>query len=416
MAPASLPTWHLFPQKGIFAWRSSWQDDATYFSLKSGSYFGGHEHPDAGHFILHRAGVPYLTDHGYSYWKDTAEHNLILVDGAGQFGEGGQWMADVDPAHWATVDSALGDEAYFDLVADPTAMVQAETLDSWKREVVGLGSDILIIEDVLVGSAPMDLDWLLHSYASSPPSNINQTYSYKELRTQNPWTEVAAGHWLTQPQPGVAALHVQDASFAAWTATLEPSIFVPEQHPDEGGYNSSLESYQVGARLRRSATGVQLRSTVALWFGDALAAEPWSTATVEAVRLHDGGNEVVQVLWPTGASVAGFHSFDVTAAMAGRRFDEPAYFGRQVTQLDHQGVELIDATGPVDLFARLEHSPSSADPLRVVTEAAAETSVTLHCPSQPTTVLLDGGQVTFNWASSRLTLTVPAGQHRFELQ
>ncbi len=415
-APSSLPTWHLFPNKGIFAWRSSWDDAATYFSLKSGSYFGGHEHPDAGHFILHRAGVPYLTDHGYSYLKDTGEHNLVLVDGMGQFGEGSQWMERVDPVNWAQVDSALGDAAYFDLVADPTAMVQAETLDSWKREVIGLGPDIFLVEDILAGSAAMSLEWLLHSHASIPPTSINHTYTYKEVRTENPWSELATGHWVTQPQPAAASLHVHDASFATWGATIEPSMFVPEQHLDEGGYNESLESYQVGFRLRRSASATQIRSTVALWFGDALAAETWSTAAAEALRLYDGGTEVVQVLWPTGGSVIGFHDFDVTAEMAGRRFDEPATFGRQVTQLDWQGTELIDATQPLDLFARLEHSPSSTDPLRVVAEAAAETSVTLHCPGQPTTVLMDGAQTTFNWTSSRLTLTVPAGQHRFVVE
>jgi hypothetical protein len=414
--PSSLPSWHLFPDKGLFAWRSSWDDDATYFGLKSGSYFGGHEQPDAGHFILHRAGVPYVTDHGYSYMKDTAEHNLILVDGVGQFGEGSQWMDRVDPANWATLDSALGDPAYFDLVADPTAMVLSETLDSWKREVVGLSADLFVVADVLDGNQAMDLDWLLHSYASSPPENVNQTYSYKELRTESPWTEEAANHWISSPQADVPGLHVWDASFAAWTATIEPSMYVPEQHPDDGGYNESLESYQVGTRLRRSANATQIRSTVALWFGDALAAETWSTEEAEAVRIHDGDNEVAHLLWPTADNVAGFHDFDATAAMTGRRLDEPAYFGRQVTHLAHQGTLLVDAAQPVDLFARLEHAPSSTDPLRVVTEAAAETVVTLHCPDEPTTVLLDGAETTFDWASSQLTLTVPADQHHFEIQ
>ena len=108
-APQSRPTWHHFEDKGIFAWRSSWDDDATYFSLKCGSYWGGHEQPDAGHFILHRAGVPYLTDHGYSYDKVANEHNVVIVDGHDQHGGGAQWMSSVDPAYWGKLEVAVAE-------------------------------------------------------------------------------------------------------------------------------------------------------------------------------------------------------------------------------------------------------------------------------------------------------------------
>jgi hypothetical protein len=416
VSPTGLPTFRLFPDKGIFAWRSSWDDDATYVSLKSGSYFGGHEQPDAGHFIVHRGGVPYVTDHGYSYRKETDEHNLILVDGTGQHGSGSQWMSPVDPAGWAQVDSALGDDAYFDVVADPTAMYESTTLTSWKREILGLGPDIFVVHDAVAGSASMDVTWLLHSYRSDPPTSPTSTYTYKDRRLENPWAGPSGGPWTVTPQDGAAVLHVADVSFGAWSSTVEPSMYVPEQDPDAGGYNSGLNSFQVGNRLARQAQGAQLRSTVALWFGDTLAATSWSTAAVEAVRLYEGSSEIAHLLWPSSGSASGFHGFDVVGAMAGRRYDALATFGRGVTQIVLSGTgALLAASAPVDLFARLEHaSPTAQDPHRVVVTAAQSTQVTLRCPQQPAQLTDESGStVPFSWTSGQLTFDAAGGSRRY---
>lgn len=412
---ATLPTWRFFPEKGILAWRSAWDEDATYFSLKSGSYFGGHEQPDAGHFILHRAGVPYLTDHGYSYLKLSDEHNLLLVDGAGQHGEGTQWMAGVDPAHWAHAETVLADARYFDLLADPTPMMLSETLTSWTREVVGLGSDLFLVHDVVRGDATMALELLLHAYRSNPPTGSGLAYSYAELRTENPWREEAAGRWAIRPQDGVPELHVGDASAAAWSATLEPSSYVPEQNPDTRTYNESGARFDVGYRLRRTRSATSTASTVALWFGDDLALESWSDATAEAARLHRGGTDAAFAIWPAGAAVAGFHGADVTGAMAGRRLDEPAVFGRALTGFSAGGEVLVRASAPVDVFARLEHAATAAEPRFALVRAAGSATVELRCPAAPTRVRLDGTEATFTHAGGLLELTVPAGTHRLEL-
>ncbi|MBN1773060.1 MAG: heparinase II/III family protein [Deltaproteobacteria bacterium] len=412
---STLPTWRFFPDKGIWAWRSSWDEDATYLSLKSGSYFGGHEQPDAGHFILHRAGVPYVTDHGYSYLKMSDEHNLLLVDGAGQHGEGTQWMAGQDPTDWAHAEAVLGDARYFDVLADPTSMMLSETLTSWRREVVGLGSDLFFVHDTMQGTAAMTLDLLLHSYRSAAPTGSGLAYTYAELRTENPWREEAAGRWAIHPRDGVPALHVGDASAAAWTATLEPSSYVPEQNPDTRTYNESGARFDVGWRLRRSRTASAATSTTALWFGDDLELESWSDATADAARLHRGGTDSAFVVWPTGAGVTGFHGADVTGAMAGRRLDDPAIFGRGLTAFAAGGDVLVQASAPIDLFARLEHVASATEPRFALVRAAASAVVSLRCPVAPTTVRLDGTDATFAHAGGLLELTVPAGDHRLDL-
>lgn len=413
---ATLPTWRFFPRKGILAWRSSWDEDATYLSLKSGSYFGGHEQPDAGHFLLHRAGVPYITDHGYSYRKMSDEHNLLLVDGAGQRGEGTQWMAGIDPAYWASAELVLGDARYFDVRADPTPMMLSETLTGWTREIVGLGADLFFVHDEMRGTAPMHLDLLLHSYRSNPPSGSGLTYSYTERRTENPWLETGPGRWAIRPQDEAPVLHVGDASAAAWAATIEPSSYVPELDPDTREYNESGARFDVGYRLRRSLSASTAASTVTLWFGDDRSLDAWSDASAEAARVHRDGTDVAFVVWPTGAGVTDFHGIDATGAMAGRRLDEPAFFGRGLTAFSAGGDTLVLASAPIDVFARLEHAGTPAEPRFARVRAATDVAVSLRCPVAPTRVRIDGTDATFSHAGGLLALEVPAGEHRIDVE
>jgi hypothetical protein len=414
-APDTLPTWRLFPQKGIYAWRSAWADDAAYFSLKSGSYFGGHEQPDAGHFILHRAGVPYVTDHGYSYLKQTDEHNVILVDGGGQYGSGEQWMPSVDPAHWARVVSELSDGRFFDVVADPTPMLQSDAVSSWTREVVGLGPGVFIIHDEVDATRSVTLDWLLHGYRSDPPASGADTYSHTARRTENPFVAVDDRHWSLRPQDAALLLHVADASAATWTPVVEPSLYVPELNPDTRAYNEAQEQFQVGDRLRRTLAGTRGVSTVALWFGDDLTAESWSDAAAEAVRLHTAADDVAVAIWPAGASVTGFHGYDLAGALAGRRFDDPAYFVRSTTRFASGTTALVAAASPVDAVVRFEHVAAAGDPHGALVVASAAGDVSLFCPTEPTEVRVDGAVVAATWAGSVLTLPLAAGSHRIEL-
>jgi hypothetical protein len=412
--PSTLPAWHLFDDRGIFVWRSSWDNDAVYFSLKSGSYFGGHEQPDAGHFILHRAGIPYVTDHGYSYHKMADEHNLILAGGVGQQSEGQQWMAGVDPAAWARVVSALSNEEYFDMVADPAPMMLSEDLQTWTREVVGLGPSVFVVRDELTAATPIDLDWLLHSYMSDPPTSEGSTYAYTDRRTENPWTEIDAGHWGIQPQDGAQLLHVADVSSAAWTPVIEPSFYVPEQNPDTRTYNESLSSFQVGYRLRRSIESDGTSSTVVLWFGDDLFVESWSEAQAEAARIYTSGGDAAVIVWPASGSLSGFHNLSMTGAMAGRRFDRPAFFGRDLTLLSDGADTLVSSSAPVSIFSRLEHAFTAADPGVVVVDSASGVDLDLFCPAEPGSVTMDGAALAFSWSGGVLSLSVPAGAHRIE--
>jgi len=410
------PAWHLFADQGIFVWRSSWEDDAVYFSLKCGSYFGGHEHPDAGHFVLERAGTPYATDCGYSYRKMSDEHNLILVDGTGQHGEGEQWMEAVDPARWAGVPFALADDRFFDLVADPAPMMRSAKLGAWRREVLGFRPGVFVVRDTLEADGPARYDWLLHSFASEPPDSVDATYAYWPLRTRNPWAEAGDGLWRVEPQDGAPPLQVADLSAAAWAAQVEPSFFVPERDPATGLYNVFRLPAQLGFRLRRTREASGASSVVSLRFGEGGSAERWDAADAEGLTLREAGGRVTEIVWPAGGGTARLDGTEAAGVMAGRQLGEPATFGRLVTQWRHRGVLLLQASEPVSLYARLEHAPSPEEPRFVRLEAGRETAVSLHCPGRPGRLTLeDGTGLPFSWHAGLLSFTAPEGAHRVEV-
>jgi hypothetical protein len=414
--PDGLPTWHLAAERGIFAWRSSWRDDATYFSLKSGAYFGGHEQPDAGHFILHRAGVPYLTDLGYSYWKTADEHNLVLVDGAGQHGQDQQWMAAVDPVHWASVPFVLAEGDAFDLVADPTPMMASTSLQSWRREVVGLGPDVFLVRDELASDRPVEYTWLLHSHRTDPPTSMNASYNVRNRRLENPWTGLGAGRWRLRPQDAAPDLHLRDCSATAWSAAIEPAFYVPEQRLDTGGYNEDKDSFQLGYLLSRRRTAAAATSVVAVWFGEQLEAEALASAEAEGARLIEGGAEVAWIVWSRAGSISDLPGLGLQGAMGGRRRDRAAYFGRELTRLEADGQVLLRATAEVSLLARLEHAATPAEPRFARVQAAAAASLELYCPEAPAEVRLDGAGIPFDWNDLVLRVDVPAGEHRLEIR
>ena len=60
-----------------------------HFTCRSGQT-GFHSHPDRNSFTLYHRGNPLLVDQGYSYWKNSEEHNTLLVTPSGRIGTHGQ--------------------------------------------------------------------------------------------------------------------------------------------------------------------------------------------------------------------------------------------------------------------------------------------------------------------------------------
>ena len=289
-------------------------------------------------------------------------------------------------------------------------------MSSWTREVVGLGPDVFLVHDEVDATRSVSLDWLLHGYRSDPPAPGADTYSYTGRRTENTFETVDDRHWSLRPQDAAPLLHVADVSAATWAAVVEPGMYVPELNPDTREYNEDQEEFQVGHRLRRTRTATRGVSTVALWFGDGLAAESWSDGTAEALRLHDATDDVAVAIWPEADDVAGFHGYDVTGGMAGRRFDAPAYLARAATRFASGTTTLLAAASPVGAFVRFEHAATATDPHTALVDSSAPGDVAFYCPTEPTEVLLDGSSVPVSWSASTLTVPLAAGRHRIELR
>jgi hypothetical protein len=178
--PAGLPTLRHFDDMGIVSARSGWSGDESLVVFKCGPPAGhyatdklpydlglGHAHPDANHFTIFGCGDWLLRDDGYA-WKDTGQHNTLLVDGKGQVGEGSLWFnsgglnvsaVKVHPRVLAAESSESLDE----ISGDATAMYPpASGLKRYIRRLYFLKPDVLIVADDLAADGPRRLELRFH--------------------------------------------------------------------------------------------------------------------------------------------------------------------------------------------------------------------------------------------------------------
>ncbi len=171
-----------FPDLGFACFRDGWTADSAAMAFKCGPYGGirlneyrnarqgqyinvAHDDPDANSFMIYANGRMLAKSDGYSRKKTTASHNTILVDGAGQLGEGGKWiqpLANTDMLEMARIVSRVED-------AGGAAIVEGEAggaykgLERYRRAVAWIpGSYILILDDIRAPQ-PRRLEWLVQS-------------------------------------------------------------------------------------------------------------------------------------------------------------------------------------------------------------------------------------------------------------
>ena len=203
----------VFPDMGLLTSRSSWQEDATYLAFKCGTPNGArgwhlghaidrqnnwdtikasHEHPDENSFILMR-GADYLSvDPGYSKDKLTRNHSTILVDGRGQYNEGGYNAYD-------GLNEAWGGRLQAWFIANGLTYVSGEAagayhndlqLSQYRRQMVMVGADLLLICDDLQSTTSHEYQWLLQTDTAAEQTAVNQ-FTYKNPGTQMVLTAVA---------------------------------------------------------------------------------------------------------------------------------------------------------------------------------------------------------------------------------
>ena len=193
VAPAdveqTVPLARAYQDVGTAFARSSWADDATYIAFVSRALGGhkyadicdrygiggtGHNHPAQNHFVLFGRGAVLAGDPGYTYEKKTGNHNTILVDGQGQYGDGQMWPRKTPGRAHITAFVTDGDVtvAAGDAVS---AYPQELGLTRFDRTVVLAGRDLVVVCDRLAARQPRTFSWLLHHWGRIDKSGQSWT-------------------------------------------------------------------------------------------------------------------------------------------------------------------------------------------------------------------------------------------------
>jgi oligo-alginate lyase len=177
IALADAPNSSIYPGMGWAIMRSSWENDATLLTMKSG-YTWNHAHADAGSYILFKDGMPLIRDSGtcvydrqeyHNYYCQSRAHNVILFNGAGQPPEdilsGCKF-----PGRMHSLIDGLGLKYVCADATGPMARWFSRNYRHW----IWSGDVILILDDVCAHTAGR-MDWLLHfegKYKTNPDGTV----------------------------------------------------------------------------------------------------------------------------------------------------------------------------------------------------------------------------------------------------
>lgn len=407
-----LNNWHYFNRYGMFMWRTSWDNAAQHFSIRSGQHSHGHSKCDDGQFMIDRAGVPYIANLGYAVPRYTQDSNVLMVNGTGQYSDGDTWGSVFETTWpnnsntWGKILHVLANDSnyapgdFFNILLDPTPMYTNPNLSSWQREVVGLGGDLYLLRDTVSAGTSANFDLLLHAQVTVASGD---TFNQDAYAYSNPWTQLATGKWEINARSGSPKMLVQDLSSETWSSSIEETLYYHR-------YDSTPPTRR-GNKLKRSLSGTTGTSLVSFGFEDLMTGwtqAAWSNPQAEGLHIVDSGSPVIDVLWPlNGISAAASDGWTVNGKMAGRRFGKD-YFGRGATSIQHNGLNLLSATAPVSLHAKTEPPLGGTVPSRIVIQAAAASTIMVYAPYEPKSVLLDNVDMAFSWANNQLTVSIPA--------
>lgn len=187
-----LPTFKHFEDSGFVMMRSSWREDATLVGFRCGPAPGhrnqkhplrverrgfgpGHQHPDINSFSIFAHGKWLAIDPGYVHTKTTAEHNTVLVNGYGQAGAGREWLDFMEFESREPAPAILRAETHpgYDYVTGDAGNIYVDEagLASFRRHLLFLKPDVVVVADDLVAKAPGRFEWLLQALDTIRPAS-----------------------------------------------------------------------------------------------------------------------------------------------------------------------------------------------------------------------------------------------------
>ncbi len=319
---------HYWDVETAFA-RTSWDDDASYVGLVSrplGGHFyaeicdryglggTGHNHPEQGHFVLFGRGEVLAHDPGYTYTKETRNHNTILVDGQGQYADGEMWPSP-KPGR-ARITGFVSDDAdgITIIEADPSSAYPPELgLTRFQRTLVLASPELAVVCDRLEADQPRRFSWLLHHIGEAEETGdawrITRGEAQLGVRPLQPseLTVESTRYLPNYIHPTRDLTPKEDAEIGMIELRTEPvtetTFLVPLLIGDAGGALPATE--QIGDE---SFDGVRVGDTVVAFSrgaGPMTVQAPWGEAfTTEAraivLTVRDGERVMVQLVGAAG--------------------------------------------------------------------------------------------------------------------
>lgn len=421
--PATQPNWHFFNRRGIFVFRTSWNNDAMYFATKCGEFWGGHEHPDLGTFVLHRNGYPYIAAPLYVDVTNPEDENILLANGKRPQGSHDMYSDPTDPRYWGKTLRALGSPEYFNVLQDPTASYEdGSNLKTYNREFVGFG-DMIVLRDTITASAASEFHLMFHGYKTNPQTEAGTPYDPNDYPTAQIFEKQSAASRVRLYPNKTASpsewLTIQDLSRNAWTTNIGAWMLDPS-HSSDGSEGSSKSGSlkQRGSQLTRVVTGATSARALQLFHfrSDSFAARSWDSSVADdGLVLYYGAlankDDRIKVVWPKGgrmANVTGAEGLTVTGAMAMRNYENKDFGGRDLTLLRDDSAKgektvLASSTVPITLASRTASGRGEA---WIACDAAAK--VTLYCPKKFQSATFNGQAVAVTGSGTQQTFAIPA--------
>ncbi|NCP28660.1 MAG: hypothetical protein GW867_01395 [Armatimonadetes bacterium] len=220
----SLPRHVFYPDLGLAYCRTGWQASDVGAMFKCGPFGGyklneyrhrnamkyvnvAHDDPDANSFVLFADGEMLAETDRYSGHKRSANHNTVLINGAGQVAagrpEGSGWsQPGGDMSVMGVVTSyarngntvAVEGEAAGSYLANPQGGPKRPALDRYRRTFLWIEGQYLLVLDDIRAPAPVDVTWLMQGPELDTVDATGHRYVLKKGQAQCPF-QVAA----TQP-------------------------------------------------------------------------------------------------------------------------------------------------------------------------------------------------------------------------
>lgn len=425
--PATLPNWRLFDKKGIFVYRSDWSDHAMYFAGKCGEFWGGHEHPDTGTFVIHRNGFPYVTAPLYLKELGTEDENILAANGKLPRGRtDGNYSDGVESRYWGKTLQSLGSPNYFNVLQDPLPAYEEDSkLTFYNREFVGFG-DVIVLRDVIQASAPSTFKLMMHGAKTDPQTERAEPYDLDQYPSTQVFVQTAQSNRIrlypnlsAKPNESMAIYNVSRTNWTTGIGTWKLATkYIPETLDDDDDRrdNGSGTVYARGGQLTRQVISSTAASCLQVmsFRDDGYNVRAWNTSLADdGMVLYDvGANKSrIKVVWPKNgamSNVSGAEGLTVTGTMAMRNYENKEFGGRNLKLLrdDSSGSEhsiLLSSNVPVTMVSRTAAGIGEA---WIACSSAA--TVTLYCSKEVRGATFNSVKLTWTGSGPLKTFKIPA--------